>query len=162
MQLGEWLRDQRRARGWAVREMARRLHEAATDSGDRSVPSVEALTRNIRRWESRNGGTSERYRLYYGKALGIQPAQFVPPLASEDEQAEAEPTATSRQWLAALLRDIRDGFRDDAKQCQARAEQVAHDPVRAALCRGQALGYTAAAEHVDAALVSSTVPRRHP
>jgi len=56
-----------------------------------------------------------------------------------------------------VLRDIRDGLRDDAKQCQARAEQVAPDSVRAALCRGQALGYAAAAEQIDATAAYTTM-----
>lgn len=59
---------------------------------------------------------------------------------------------------AAVLGDIRDGLRDDAKQCQARAEQITADPVRAALCRGQALAYTAAAEHIDAAISGAILP----
>ncbi len=71
LELGEWLRTQRRARGWAVWEMARQLREAGRGSGDPNVPRIEAIGRNIRRWEGGVGGVSERYRLYYCKALGI-------------------------------------------------------------------------------------------
>jgi len=38
-----------------------------------------------------------------------------------------------------------------------RAEQVAPDPVRPALSRGQALGYAAAAEQIDAAAAYTTM-----
>jgi hypothetical protein len=60
------------------------------------------------------------------------------------------------RWLAGMLRDIRDGLREDTKLCQARADQMA-DPVRVALCRGQALAYSAAAEQIDAALASGAL-----
>jgi hypothetical protein len=73
---GAWLREQRLARGWPVPEMARRLRDAARDSGDSTLPDAQALSRNIRRWESGRGGTSERYRLHYSKALGLAPDQF--------------------------------------------------------------------------------------
>jgi len=156
--LGQRLREERQSRGWAVWEMARRLREAATASGDPNVPSSNAITRNIRRWESGIGGVSERYRLYYSKALGIAAAELEPdPAAGRARADDEQPSAASRQWVAAVLRDIRDGLRDDAKQCQARAEQVAPDPVRAALCRGQALGYAAAAEQIDAAAAYTTM-----
>ncbi len=155
LELGEWLREQRRARGWAVWEMARQLREAGRGSGDSNVPRIEAIGRNIRRWEGGVGGVSERYRLYYCKALGIGAAEFGPARARRQVPAGVL-SAAGRQWVAAVLGDVRDGLRDDAKQCQARAEQVAADPVRAALCRGQALGLALAAEHIDAT-VSGTI-----
>jgi hypothetical protein len=72
-ELAAWLRYQRHKRGWPVPEMARRLREAASASGDRGVPAGEAMCRNIRRWESGQGGISERYELHYRKALGLKP-----------------------------------------------------------------------------------------
>jgi len=155
LELGEWLRTQRRARCWGVREMAGQLREAGRASGDLNLPSIEAMSRNIRRWEGGAGGVSERYRLYYAKALGIGPAEFGPARARRQVPADLL-SAAGRQWVAAVLGDVRDGLRDDAKQCQARAEQVAADPVRAALCRGQAHGLALSAEHIDAA-VSGTI-----
>ncbi len=58
--------------------------------------------------------------------------------------------AAAPDWPG-LLSEMRDSFAEDAKTCQARAEQ-AGDTTRAALCRGQALAYTAAAEHLAAVL----------
>jgi transcriptional regulator with XRE-family HTH domain len=77
-ELGAWLRQQRQARGWAIPDMARRLREAAKDSGDKAVPGNEAMCRNIRRWERGAGGVSERHKLHYCNALGIAPARFGP------------------------------------------------------------------------------------
>ncbi len=155
LELGEWLRTQRHTRGWAVWEMARQLREAGRASGDPNVPSIEAIGRNIRRWEGGVGGVSERYRLYYCKALGIGPAEFGPATVQRQVRAGVL-SAAGRQWVAAVLGDVRDGLRDDAKQCEARAEQVAADPVRSALCRGQAHGLALAAAHIDAT-VSGTI-----
>ncbi len=89
--LGTWLRQQRRARGWPVPEMARRLREAAKDSGDNTVPGNEAMCRNLRRWESGGGGVSERYQLHYCEALGLSPAQFGPGRPQETADALARP-----------------------------------------------------------------------
>jgi len=74
-ELGAWLRQQREARSWAKAEMARRLVQAAREAGDTSVPSADGMMHNIHRWE-RQGGVSERHKLHYCRALGIQPGQF--------------------------------------------------------------------------------------
>ena len=76
-ELGAWLRQQREARGWAKAEMARRLVQAAREAGDNSVPSAAGMLHNIHRWE-RQGGVSERHKLHYCRARGIQPGQFGP------------------------------------------------------------------------------------
>ena len=76
-ELGAWLRQQREARGWAKAEMARRLVQAAREAGDNSVPSAAGMLHNIHRWE-RQGGVSERHKLHYCRALGIQAGQFGP------------------------------------------------------------------------------------
>ena len=76
-ELGIWLRQQREARGWPKAEMARRLVQAAREAGDNSVPSAAGMLHNIHRWE-REGGVSERHKLHYCRALGIQPGQFGP------------------------------------------------------------------------------------
>src|ERR1039457_167969 len=76
-ELGAWLRQQREARSWAKAEMARRLVQAAREAGDTSVPSADGMMHNIHRWE-RQGGVSERHKLHYCRALGIQPGQFGP------------------------------------------------------------------------------------
>lgn len=75
-ELGTWLRQQREARSWARSEMARQLIKAAIANGDTSMPCVDNLTHNIYRWERGVVGPSERYRLCYCRALGIQPADF--------------------------------------------------------------------------------------
>jgi transcriptional regulator with XRE-family HTH domain len=94
--LGTWLREQRRARGWPVAEMARRIREAAKDSGDNTVPGNEAMCRNVRRWESGGGGVSERYQLHYCEALGLSPAQFGPGRPHETADALAPACAAAR------------------------------------------------------------------
>jgi hypothetical protein len=60
-----------------------------------------------------------------------------------------------RRFADAML-DTRDGFRDNVKLHTERAGELATDPIRAALCRGQAMAYQAAAEHIDEALSIAT------
>jgi hypothetical protein len=99
-ELGAWLRQQRQARGWAIPDMARRLREAAKDSGDKAVPGNEAMCRNIRRWERGAGGVSERHKLHYCNALGIAPARFGPRPASP---AAGDPVTTATPGPPAIL-----------------------------------------------------------
>lgn len=74
---GQTLRDWRRARGWDVPEMARRIRQAA---GDDAVPAHDALVRMIRRWERGGSGLSERYELLYREALASgRPPAAAPP-----------------------------------------------------------------------------------
>jgi hypothetical protein len=75
-ELGTWLREQRQTRGWARPEMARQLINAGKAAGDKSMPSLDSMCHNIYRWERGDDGLSERYRLYYSRALGIMPGQF--------------------------------------------------------------------------------------
>ncbi|HVB43043.1 MAG TPA: hypothetical protein VNF47_10110, partial [Streptosporangiaceae bacterium] len=75
-ELGAWLREQRQIRGWARPEMARRLIQAGKTAGDKSMPSLDSMCHNLYRWERGADSPSERYRLYYGRALGIPPGQF--------------------------------------------------------------------------------------
>lgn len=93
-ELGAWLRQQREARGWAKAEMARRLVQAAREAGDNSVPSAAGMLHNIHRWE-REGGVSERHKLHYCRALGIQPGQFGP-----RPEGYPDPGATPRSTAA--------------------------------------------------------------
>jgi len=65
------------------------------------------------------------------------------------------PPAALSLFVVAVL-DVRDGFRDSVKLCSERAGAQAADPIRAALCRGQAMAYEAAAEHIDEALSVAT------
>jgi hypothetical protein len=74
-ELGAWLRREREERGWAKREMARRLVDAGKGIGDTTMPSVEGMYHNIHRWEQ-EGGVSERHKLHYCRVLGIDPSQF--------------------------------------------------------------------------------------
>jgi hypothetical protein len=72
---GQWLQQQRRARGWSVPEMRRRLREAARQAGD-NLPDNDCLTVMIYRWEDDRSGISERYRLHYCKAFQIPIEEF--------------------------------------------------------------------------------------
>jgi transcriptional regulator with XRE-family HTH domain len=74
--LGAWLRQQREARSWTRREMARQLIQAARANGDNTIPGADSICHNLYRWEADRGGLTERYKLHYCKALGIPPAQF--------------------------------------------------------------------------------------
>jgi hypothetical protein len=74
--LGPWLRQQREARSWTKREMARQLIQAGQATGDKSVPGTDSMCHNIHRWERGQGGLTERYKLHYCKAFGIPPRQF--------------------------------------------------------------------------------------
>ncbi len=82
--LGAWLRRQREARGWTKREMARQLIQVGRAAGDTSVPGMDSMCHNIHRWESGEGGLTERYKLHFCKAFGIPPGQF--------GTAQAQPT----------------------------------------------------------------------
>lgn len=63
---GAVIRGWRRSMGWDVPAMARQLRKAA---GHDSVPDHDVLVRQIRRWERKNSGVSERYELLYLKAI---------------------------------------------------------------------------------------------
>jgi hypothetical protein len=81
-ELGAWLRQQREDRGWTKAEMARRLTRAAREADDTAIPELLGLQHNIHRWE-REGGASERYKLYYCRAFAIHPSQFGPRAGGE-------------------------------------------------------------------------------
>jgi transcriptional regulator with XRE-family HTH domain len=136
-ELGRWLREQRRARGWDVPQMARQLAKAAGNNRH-TLPAQECLLVYIRRWERGHTGVSERYRLLYCAAYRIEPAAFGPPgwphTASQPGPA-SDDVAPAIQDLAAALSSICDTLREDAKRCQARADACA-----------------AAAAHIDAAI----------
>ena len=74
--LGRWLRLRREAAGLARREMARRLIQAGRAAGDMSMPSIDAVYQNIRRWEHGEWIPTERYKLYYCEVFGITAAEF--------------------------------------------------------------------------------------
>lgn len=103
---GKWLGEQRRARGWAVPEMLRRLRQAAEEAGDK-LPPDSSLQVMIYRWEDNRSGISQRYRLHYSRALGIpyeafgkSPTAFQPP----ELPATAPPlnTTTAAQQVAGV------------------------------------------------------------
>jgi hypothetical protein len=64
-------------------------------------------------------------------------------------------TDALRRFADAVL-DARDGYCDNVKLHTERAGELATDPIRAALCRGQAMAYQAAAEQIDDALSIAT------
>jgi hypothetical protein len=89
---GAWLRQQREDRGWTKSEMARRLTQAAREADDKAIPEHSGMLHNMHRWE-REGGVSERYRLYYCRAFGIHPSQFGPrPAPQPGDTAAVEAT----------------------------------------------------------------------
>lgn len=71
---GARVRIERRARGWDKPEMARRLAAAMTGSR----PSRTTLISYIKRWEAGKTGISERYRLVYATAFGLEEADLFP------------------------------------------------------------------------------------
>jgi tetratricopeptide (TPR) repeat protein len=89
--LGAWLRQQREDRGWTKAEMARRLTNAARDAGDKAIPDHSGMLHNLHRWE-REGGVSERYKLYYCRIFSIHPSQFGPDTNCEPADATASAT----------------------------------------------------------------------
>jgi hypothetical protein len=93
-ELAAWLRQERENRGWPKAEMARRLVQAGREAGDKSIPSAGGMLHNIHRWE-REGGVSERHKLHYCRALGVQPGQFGPGHALEAPDAALAGTALS-------------------------------------------------------------------
>jgi len=60
-----------------------------------------------------------------------------------------------RRFADAVL-DTRDGYRDNVKLYTERADELAADPIRAALCRGQAMAFEEAAGHIDDAVGIAT------
>jgi transcriptional regulator with XRE-family HTH domain len=85
-ELGEWLRQQREARGWTRPEMARQLIRAGEAKG-KSMPGLDSMCHNIYRWERGADGITDRYKLHYCHALGIPPARF------GVDQPDNQPTA---------------------------------------------------------------------
>jgi transcriptional regulator with XRE-family HTH domain len=142
--LGRWLREQRQERGWSRSEMARQLRQSAKASDD-ELPCMESMCHNIYRWERGETGVSERYILHYCRAFGIEVDQFGPP-----SERRSDP-----KRLADIMRDVSDGLRADAKLYTERVGELATDPIRAALYRGEALGLRRAAEHIDAGVATS-------
>jgi tetratricopeptide (TPR) repeat protein len=102
-ELGAWLRREREERGWARREMARRLVHAGKEAGDTAMPSVEGMYHNVHRWEQ-EGGVSERHKLHYCRVLGIHPTQFGPGQGAEpDATGTAAGTAAVVQVVPGMI-----------------------------------------------------------
>jgi transcriptional regulator with XRE-family HTH domain len=94
-ELSCWLRQQRQARDWATREMARRLIRAAQAAQDTAIPSIDSMCTYIRRWEHGEHTITERYRLYYCTALNIPPAQFGIAPAGKSISADSRPPVST-------------------------------------------------------------------
>ncbi|GIG80000.1 hypothetical protein [Planotetraspora kaengkrachanensis] len=106
------IRAERKARLWDVHAMARRLRDTAGDDR-RDLPDHEALVRSIRRWESgRISVLSERYRLLFCRAMGVdEDALFADAdpghsqHVSSDSRVSGDPTGyppTARHDLSAM------------------------------------------------------------
>jgi len=77
--------------------MARRLVQAGRDTGDTTLPILDHVYRNIYGWERGEGRPTERYRLYYCKALAIPAAQFgTAPTAPAPQAPPGTAKASSR------------------------------------------------------------------
>jgi hypothetical protein len=154
---GEWLRQQRQARGWNVPKMGRKLREAAESVGD-TLPVKDCLAVMINRWENNRSGISERYRLHYCRAFQIpadsygDPAKLAAPDANGSVRCDVglasveqlEAIMTSMCWQS--LTDAPDqphprpvGLRD---QVQAAVDELADPVKRDQLCF--LLGYVCA------------------
>jgi transcriptional regulator with XRE-family HTH domain len=90
--LGLWLRDQRRERGWSGAEMARRIRQAGAAAGDQMPPSA-IIAAYVRRWEQGVIAPTERYRLHYGRAFGLAAGQLGPRQAEREELPGADVAA---------------------------------------------------------------------
>ena len=104
MELGEWLRQQRQARGWSRREMARRIIQAGRECGDTTLPAIDSMYRNVHRWEEGVTLPLERFQLYYCRAFGISLDQFgtAPPPAPDSGNGAAPPAAAPAAPVAGL------------------------------------------------------------
>jgi len=94
------IRAERKARGWTVSTMARKLRDAADDPKD--VTSLESLIHNIYRWERGGCGISERYRNLYCRAFqrtefelfGIEPPEIIAEASSVIVESANERSAS--------------------------------------------------------------------
>lgn len=77
--------------GLSKRELARRIAEQV----EVQCPAVETLLSYVKRWESGKSGISERYRLAYAAALGVDPAGLFGP----GEQADGDWNDMERRRL---------------------------------------------------------------
>jgi hypothetical protein len=107
--LAMWLLRQRQDRSWSRLDMARRLIKAGQESGDTSLPILDSMDHNCYRWERGPDAPSERFMLYYCRALGIsvdeygpKPDQAGPAMAPAIAAAPAAPGLTAAPWLAQL------------------------------------------------------------
>lgn len=141
---GQWLQGQRRARGWSVSEMRRRLREAAKQAGD-NLPHNDCLTVMIHRWEDDRSGISERYRLHYCKAFEIPIEEFGTSLTAASPpavDAQARPDHRSnepgygRSWIEQEILMTAHESNEHAQQSERRdtgeatLEQLRSDVVR--------------------------------
>ena len=104
--LATWLRQQREARGWTRREMARQLIEAGHDAGDTTVPGMDSMCHNIHRWERGRGGLTERYKIHYCRAFGIHPSQFGLSTGEAAQAAAPEAQAPSAEYVPDALAPV--------------------------------------------------------
>jgi hypothetical protein len=121
--LGAWLRQQREDRFWTRAEMARQLITAARSLGE-AVPGEEHVAHNIYRWERGVVAPTERYRVYYCKALGIPRASFGMPARPPEAGSGAQAGAI---W--GFLVTVLDGYRELARQLGTEPpEEAAQEP----------------------------------
>lgn len=119
---GQWLREQRRARGWNVQQMMRELREAAAHAGDK-LPGKKSLTIMIRRWERDGSGISERYRLHYCAAFKTPADRFGDPSMLDMPHASGMSRSGTGQAGAARPRSARDQMKAALNQADDPAER---------------------------------------
>lgn len=92
------LRTERQAHRWDVPEMARSLAQAAGASRG-NLPDHETLVAYVRRWEAGRAGITERYRLLYSIAFGIDERDLFGPPVTSDRPAEPSEAAMTAEAL---------------------------------------------------------------
>jgi hypothetical protein len=91
--------------------MARRLIQVAREADDTAVPELTGMLHNLHRWE-REGGVSERYKLYYCRAFGIHPSRFGPHAGQAVEEAVAPASSVTQVLLPAQPPGVVPGLAD--------------------------------------------------
>jgi hypothetical protein len=147
---GQWLRDQRQARGWSVPQMRRQLREAAEAAGDK-LPGNDALSVMIHRWEDDRSGISERYQLHYCRAFEMPPGSFGPsdPLTGPQAGGSCPDVPGSEQAGGTLAQLFNGQIPLGGGELQAAVQQLCDPANRDELCYllGYASAMTARARH---------------
>jgi hypothetical protein len=92
------IRTERKARGWTVLTMARKIRDAADDPRD--VTGIDSLVHNIHRWETGRFGVSERYRYLYCRVFEKSEFEL---FGTEPEASESRANDSGSQYVLFVL-----------------------------------------------------------